>query len=208
MKWLRNVFLLLVFISVLLRYNRFLSHQGFWNVRDRAPMSGRTSEHAFRVRYSPSVLSQLKELPSGTLPRHHLTPGAIDPRVTQQNIGSTICHPGYSASVRPPFKYTNVMKHRLMRAYRVIGNTYDYELDHLIPLGLGGCPDCETNLWPQPRNIFPGAEEKDQVEDYLHRQVCSGALSLAAAQEEIASNWYAVYERIHGHGNNARNKRE
>lgn len=208
MKWLRNVFLLLVFISVLFRYNRFFSHQGFWNVRDRAPMSGRTSEHALRVRYSPSVLSQSKELPSGTLPRHDLTPGAIDPRVTPQNIGSTICRPGYSSSVRPPFKYTNAMKRRLMRAYGVTGSIHDYELDHLIQLGLGGCPNCESNLWPQPRNKYPGAEEKDQVEDYLHHQVCSGALQLTDAQRKIASNWYAVYERIHGRAANARSKRE
>jgi hypothetical protein len=80
------------------------------------------------------------------------------------------------------------MKHRLMRAYGVAGSIHDYELDHLIPIGVGGCPDCESNLWPEPRNIFPGAREKDEVEDYLHRQVCSGALSLAEAQQEIASN--------------------
>src|SRR5690348_4101337 len=105
MKWLRNVFLLLVFTSV--------SHHGFWIVRNSTPVSGRTSERALRDRYSTSVLSQSRELSSGTLPRHDLTPSAIDPRVTQQNIGSTICRPGYSASVRPPFKYTNAMNHRL-----------------------------------------------------------------------------------------------
>ena len=81
------------------------------------------------------------------------------------------------------------MKHRLMRAYRVTGSIHDSKLDHLLPLGLGGCcPDCETNLWPQSRNTYPGAEEKDEVEDYLHRQVCSGALPIAEAQEEIASD--------------------
>ena len=89
------------------------------------------------------------------------------------------------------------MKHRFMRLYGVTGSIHDYELDHLIPLELGGCPDCETNLWPQPRNVFPGAAEKDEVENYLHREVCSGALALAEAQREIAVDWYAVYERIH-----------
>jgi hypothetical protein len=89
------------------------------------------------------------------------------------------------------------MKHQLIRVYGVRGSIHDYELDHLIPLELGGCPNCETNLWPQPRNSFPGAGEKDEVEDYLHHQVCSGALSLAEAQREIASDWYAVYTRIY-----------
>src|SRR5215469_5064171 len=31
------------------------------------------------------------DLPPGALPRHDLTPGAIDPRVTQSNVRSTIC---------------------------------------------------------------------------------------------------------------------
>ncbi len=131
------------------------------------------------------------------LPRRELTPGAIDPRVNQSNIRSTICRRGYTASVRPPFEYTNAMKHRLMRLYGVTGNIHDYELDHLVPLELGGCPECETNLWPQPRKVFPGASEKDEVEDYLHHQVCSGALPLAEAQREIAADWYAVYKRNH-----------
>ncbi len=74
----------------------------------------------------------------GYLPRRDLTPGAIDPRVTQGNIASTICRRGYTATVRPPYEYSNAMKHRLMRAYGVTGSIHDYELDHLIPLELGG----------------------------------------------------------------------
>ena len=132
----------------------------------------------------------------GYLPRRDLTPGAIDPRVTQGNIASTICRRGYTATVRPPYEYSNAMKHRLMRAYGVTGSIHDYELDHLITLELGGCPNCETNLWPQQRNAFPGAREKDEVEDYLNREVCSGAMPLAEAQREIARDWYAVYKRI------------
>ena len=207
MKWLRNTFLLLVFISVLLRYNRLFVYREHWTLRSNSPFSTLTDSRALHDAL-PGLISHPKEPPSGALPRRDLTPGKIDSRVTQQNIGSTICHPGYSASVRPPLKYTDAMKHRVMRAYGVTDSTHDYELDHLIPLGLGGCPDCEGNLWPQPRNKHPGAQEKDQVEDYLHRQVCSGALSLAEAQEEITSNWYAVYERIHGHGDSAPSKRE
>lgn len=135
-------------------------------------------------------------LPAGVLPRGELTPRAVDPRVTQQNIKNTICRRGYTVTVRPPFEYTNAMKHRLMRAYGFTGSIHDYELDHLIPLELGGCPSCEANLWPEPRNVFPGANEKDEVERYLHHQVCSGALPLAQAQREIAADWYAVYEKI------------
>jgi hypothetical protein len=141
--------------------------------------------------------STATHLPPGVLPRRELTPGAIDPRVTQDNIRGTICRRGYTASVRPPFKYTNAMKHRLMRAYGVTGSIHDYELDHIVPQELGGCPTCEANLWPEPRNVFPGANEKDEVETYLHDQVSSGEMPLAKAQREIAADWCAVYRKIH-----------
>ena len=38
--------------------------------------------------------------------------------------------------------------------------------------------------------------EKDKVENYLHDQVCSGAMPLSEAQKEIATNWLAVYNRM------------
>src|SRR5215469_5385125 len=206
MKLLRGVFLLLLFASVLLRYSRFFMHRDLRSVTSGPRVSSKSPR--CHGEYSPSTVTYQENLPIGTLPRHDLTPGAVDPRVTQQNLSSTICRPGYSASVRPPFRYTNAMKHRLMLAYGVTGSIHDYELDHLIPIGVGGCPDCENNLWPEPRNVFPGAKEKDEVEDYLHRQVCSDALSLAEAQQEIASDWYEVYQRLHAHGTSVRNKGE
>src|SRR5437868_7021359 len=46
------------------------------------------------------------------------------------------------------------------------------------------------------RTKTSGFHEKDQVENYLHDQVCSGAMSLKDAQKEIATNWLAVYNRM------------
>lgn len=66
------------------------------------------------------------------------------------------------------------------------------EIDHLISLELGG-DNGITNEWPQPYEPRPGAHEKDQVENWLHKQVCSGKISLAQAQAEIATDWYSVY---------------
>jgi len=51
------------------------------------------------------------------------------------------------------------------------------------------------NLWPEPYNTTDGARTKDQVENTLHDLVCSGALSLAAAQQAIATNWYTAYQK-------------
>ena len=67
-----------------------------------------------------------------------------------------------------------------------------YEIDHLISLELGGADEVD-NLWPQPYYQHPGAHEKDAVENWLHKQVCSGEMELQEAQREIATDWYAVY---------------
>lgn len=67
------------------------------------------------------------------------------------------------------------------------------EADHLISLELGGSNDIK-NLWPEPYTPKPGAHEKDQVEDRLHRAVCDGRMSLKEAQREISADWYAIYK--------------
>jgi hypothetical protein len=76
-----------------------------------------------------------------------------------------------------------------------------YEVDHFIPLELGGSNDI-ANLWPQPANPVPGFHQKDCVEDYLHAQVCTvGSMSLADAQRAIVSDWMKVYtEKAKGSG--------
>jgi len=130
--------------------------------------------------------------PAGLLPDPRLTPGATDPAVTQANIYSTICQRGYTRTVRPTFQVSNRLKHQVMNRYHSAGSIHDYELDHLIPLELGGCPTCLTNLWPQPWTS-PGAHEKDEIELYLHGQVCQGSITLAQAQHSITTDWYAVY---------------
>lgn len=79
-----------------------------------------------------------------------------------------------------------------MREYDLGGEKSDYELDHVIPLELGGCPDCPENLWMEPY-ASPGAHEKDRVENFLHREVCSDHLSLTSAQQMIVRDWYQVY---------------
>jgi hypothetical protein len=196
MRSLLRLLALLILGSCLLSHYGSFSRGTLWrrlNSLSSGELLSRVSAEKDDSRGEPTEA----KLPPGVLPRRELKPGAIDPRVTQSNIRDTICRRGYTATVRQPFKYTNAMKHRLMRAYGVTGSIHDYELDHLIPLELGGCPSCEANLWPEPRNVFPGANEKDEVETYPHDQVCSGAMPLAKAQREIAADWCAVYRKIH-----------
>ncbi len=60
------------------------------------------------------------------------------------------------------------------------------ELDHLIPLELGGA-DTLDNVWPQCGT--DNFRTKDTVENYLNREVKSGRMSLADAQRGIAVDW-------------------
>ena len=73
-----------------------------------------------------------------------------------------------------------------MAAYGDTGSARDYEYDHLVSLELGGAVNDPRNLWPEPCG---SPNPKDSVEDRLHRLVCDGQMSLAAAQHIIATDW-------------------
>ncbi len=124
------------------------------------------------------------------LPDPQCTPGAIDPDVTQENINSTICVSGYTATVRPPTSYTTPLKLESIQQYGYKDtNASDYEYDHLISLELGGNPKDTRNLWAEPHYGNFTAFDKDGFENYLHDQVCGGQMTLAQAQYEISTNW-------------------
>ena len=108
-----------------------------------------------------------------------LTPGVVNPDVTQATIASTICRRGWTRTVRPPVSYTNDLKRTGLRQYRLRGPPSRYQEDHLISLELGGHPTDPRNLWPEP---YPRAATVDRAENELNAEVCSGKLSLADAQ--------------------------
>lgn len=123
------------------------------------------------------------------LPDPTCTPGETDPRVTQADIGSTICRRGYTASVRPPAEVTHQIKIERTRAYGIPDVPFsEIELDHLIPLSLGGA-STDKNLWPELRRGAHNAADKDKVEQALQDRVCQGRESLAEAQRAIAADW-------------------
>ena len=82
-----------------------------------------------------------------------------------------------------------------MKEYGFSDSPSNYELDHLISLELGGSPDSTKNLFPEPYNIDLNAKKKDLVENYLHKQVCDGAMTLQEAQQEISHDWVTVYHQ-------------
>jgi len=116
---------------------------------------------------------------SSVLASAALTPGVLNPEVTQATIGSTICRRGWTRTVRPPSDYTSALKERQMTAYREMGPPSGYQEDHLISLELGGHPTDPRNLWPEP---YPRAADVDRIENDLNAKVCAGDISLAEAQ--------------------------
>lgn len=121
-----------------------------------------------------------------SLPDPHCTPGATNPNVTQANIKQTICKAGWTKTVRPPTSVTGPEKLASMRAYGYTGSPRAFEYDHLVSLEIGGATNSAANLWPEP-GASPNV--KDRVESRLHRKICSGKISLAKSQHEIATNW-------------------
>ena len=129
------------------------------------------------------------------LPDPRCTPGALNPEVNQANIGSTICVPGFSSSIRPPQSFTYSLKRAQMAAWGIVGSTRSIEEDHLVPLSLGGAPSDARNLWPEQGGI---PNVKDTLEYTLYRMVCRGDVDLSTAQHAIAQNWVTAYQRYVG----------
>jgi hypothetical protein len=121
-------------------------------------------------------------------PNPTLTPGAI-----LTTDASTICAPGYASAVRD---VSTAMKEQVYAEYDVSypQPTGAYEVDHFIPLEIGGSNDI-TNLWLEPATPTPGFHQKDQFENFEHDQVCNGTISAAEAQRRMVSDWYLYWQQ-------------
>lgn len=171
-------------------------------VAPAVPPAGSPANGQLRQVHSPGTVAVDEHLTPGEchavvlnaaeglyLPDPHCTPGAIDPAVTQANIGTTICSRGYTDTVRPPMEATAPLKRQSLAQYGQTGSLVA-EYDHLVALELGGS-NAVSNLWSEPNRA--GATDflnpKDAVERDLNKAVCSHRVTLAAAQQAIATNW-------------------
>ncbi len=108
----------------------------------------------------------------------------FNPTVTPDNLRRTICVPGWTKTVRPPVSMTNAIKAKFIHRQRITRPMRDFELDHIIPLCLGGAPRSEKNLQLQP---WTEAKRKDKLEADLARKVCAGEITLKKAREAISA---------------------
>jgi hypothetical protein len=128
-------------------------------------------------------------VPAAIIPDPTLTPGAV--RTTDV---ADIC----STPTRELRHWSRERDDRILTEYGLPPGPHpDWEVDHLVPLCLGGA-DADSNLWPEPRrSIEPEwpAEKKDDLEHRLCEMVCAGELDVRVAQEEISEDWPASYLR-------------
>jgi len=120
-----------------------------------------------------------------------LTPGAVDHTATLDKV----CVVGYTATVRD---VPESLKKQVFAEYHIDPKSDKFEIDHLISLELGGSNDIK-NLWPQSYTTLPwNAHKKDTLENKLHKLICSKTISMEEAQESIATDWIAAYQKYVG----------
>jgi hypothetical protein len=117
----------------------------------------------------------------GPLPDAACTPG-VTLRVTRVRL----CKAGYSGTVR---NVSAATKRQVYEKYLIAEHAPgQYEIDHLIPLELGGSNDVK-NLWPEGNKPVPGFHQKDGIENRERTAVCSGGKDLRTVQHQIAKDW-------------------
>ena len=126
-------------------------------------------------------------------------PGVLFGDVTQATVKTTICVAGWTATVRPSTSYTQGVKRKLLRdAGAPETESIKYELDHFVPLALGGHPRSLDNLWLQEWDGPWNARVKDRLERNLQLMVCAGKLTLHSARTAIQNDWKAAHQKYIG----------
>lgn len=108
-----------------------------------------------------------------------------------QPAPANICVPGYAREHRMPYAESAAIKREMMRREHPTASMRDWILDHRIPLELDGSND-PSNLMLQS---VEESREKDKLEHFLHRAVCSGIMTLENARREIDEDWRGSYGR-------------
>ena len=129
-----------------------------------------------------TVLAALPVIVIADMPNRAMTPGDV-----AQSDRNVVCRLGEARRERAVSYRT---RDRVYSAYGIPRGERKgrYRIDHLVPLELGGS-NRPANLWPQ---TYADSKRKDRVESELHEAVCSGAMTLHAAQQAIAHDWHTA----------------
>jgi len=176
------------------------SHHGGvaqWLDTGAAPAAAAPTPQAQAVEVGATVLLKARTRTGGcTLaanPDRRCSPGAYYTGLTKAVLCSSAFHTGDVRNLPDSEKHAVEVEYGL--APRGYGHTL--EIDHIVSLELGGSNDI-ANRFPEKANANPGYGVKDLLENKVHDLVCSGTMTLRAAQTGIASNWQALYRTVFG----------
>ena len=153
------------------------------------------SEGLAQVNLPPSQTCQPQDKDGFPIPDPQCTPGAINPTLTLDVMMSSTFRTGCvrNNATTEDQKAETYSWYGSQKPANNTGATQYCELDHLVPLVIGGA-DTLDNIWPQcgPDQVTLNErffKQKDCVETYLAVQVRAGEIPLEAAQQGIASDW-------------------
>lgn len=126
--------------------------------------------------------------------RSHLPNSKLTPGDTLALSADDLCNPG-RADLEDNLSVT--VKRQVLDRYGIGIHQTGYNIDHLIPLRLGGS-NAVKNLWPQPISGQWNHNRKNQLERRLFKLVCNGSLDLKTAQQAIATDWVSAYKKYIG----------
>lgn len=93
---------------------------------------------------------------------------------------------------------TEATKRKVYASYGIASRRPgQYEIDHLVPLELGGS-NSVANLFPEAARPTPGFHEKDRLENEANDRACSAPSSFRRLQQRIARDWGALRSDLLG----------
>ena len=142
----------------------------------------------------------VKESRGHPIPDPNCSPGAVNPTLTLKLLKTK----GFTTKCVRNMASTPTQKAQTYAWYDIPkpknnqGVKMTCELDHIVSLQLGGA-DTLDNLWPQcgpngvplPKRHF---KLKDDVENFIARQIKAGAMDMKDAQRRIAEDWTQFIE--------------
>jgi len=131
----------------------------------------------------------LPAIAAAQLPNNYYTPGKAEKVDIKQ-----LCAATFDASAKP---ISDWQKNETLTRYGVRPEKFSGELEHLIPVSLGGTNDPD-NLYPFHGQGEYTLEAKQRLAAKLHELVCDGKISLKQAQEIFKKDWTKGYKQYLG----------
>jgi hypothetical protein len=131
----------------------------------------------------------LPAIAAAQLPNNLYTPGKAD-KVDVKRL----CAADFDAAAKPLSAW---QKNEALTRYGVRPESFNGDLEHLVPVTLGGTNDPD-NLYPFHAQGEYTVEAKQRLAAKLHELVCDGKISLKQAQDVFKKDWTKGYKQYVG----------